>query len=202
MPNQETTTGVTVALAVRPHGVRGEIACDIYTDFPDRLKALKSVQLGDGRRPTRKFSVRKCWLSHSHGGQAVFLFEGIDSMDAARTLVGYEVQIAPEDRVKLPNASHYISDLVGCRVIDHSTKKEIGIVKDVQSIGDSVAGTPVLEVSAAGTGEEILIPLAQDICIAIDTAAKIIEVALPEGLLDVNVNTSSPSPSEQSESSE
>ena len=50
MANPETTTGVTVALAVRPHGVRGEIACDIYTDFPDRLKSLKSVQLWDGRR--------------------------------------------------------------------------------------------------------------------------------------------------------
>jgi 16S rRNA processing protein RimM len=198
MANPETTTGVTVALAVRPHGVRGEIACDIYTDFPDRLKSLKSVQLWDGRRPTRKFSVKKCWLSHSHGGQAIFHFDGIDSMDAARSLVGYEIQIAREDRVKLPHASHYISDLVGCRVIDHSSKKEIGVVKDVQSIGEAVTGTPVLEVtSAAGTGEEILIPLAQEICVVIDTTAKIIEVQLPEGLLDVNANT--PSPSEPSE---
>jgi 16S rRNA processing protein RimM len=191
MPNQETATGVTVALAVRPHGVRGEIACDIYTDFPDRLKSLKSVQLWDGRRPSRKMSVKKCWLSHSHGGQAIFLFEGIDSMDAARTLVGYEIQIAPEDRVKLPNASHYISDLVGCRVIDHLTKKEIGVVKDVQSIGEAVTGTPVLEV-AAQDGSELLIPLAQEICVAIDTSAKVIEVQLPEGLLDVNTNNASP----------
>jgi 16S rRNA processing protein RimM len=192
MPNPETTTGVTVALAVRPHGVRGELACDIYTDFPDRLKSLKSVQLWDGRRPTRKMSVKKCWLSHSHGGQAIFLFEGIDSMDAARALVGYEVQIAPEDRVKLPTASHYISDLIGCRVIDHSTKKEIGVVRDVQSIGEAVTGTPVLEVTATN-GEEILIPLAQEICVAIDTSAKVIEVQFPEGLLDVNTNTQSPS---------
>ena len=194
MSNPETATGITVALAVRPHGVRGEIACDIYTDFPDRLKSLKSVQLWDGRRATRTVAVKKCWLSHSHGGQAIFLFEGVESMDAARTLVGYEIQIARKDRVKLPTASHYISDLIGCRVIDHSTKKEIGVVNDVQSIGEAVTGTPLLEVTAAHTGEEILIPLAQEICISIDTTAKLIEAQLPEGLLDVNVNTNNATP--------
>jgi 16S rRNA processing protein RimM len=78
-------------------------------------------------------------------------------------------------------------------VIDHATKKEIGIVKDVQSIGEAVTGTPVLEVTAAANGEEILIPLAQEICVAIDTSAKVIEVQLPEGLLDVNTGTQSPS---------
>jgi|SRR5580693_542050 16S rRNA processing protein RimM len=184
MENQSQSNGVTVALAVRPHGVRGEIACDILTDFPDRLKTLKSVELWDGKRPPRRVAVRKCWLSHSHGGQAIFYFEGVDSMDAAKKLVGCEVQVRRDERVKLPQTSHYISDLVGCKVVQRGGG-ELGVVKDVQGIGESVAGTPILEVTATD-GSEILIPLAQDICVGIDTAKRVIEVVLPEGLLDVN----------------
>jgi ribosomal 30S subunit maturation factor RimM len=54
----------------------------------------------------------------------------------------------------------------------------------VQSAGEGVAGTPVLIVdSPAG---ELLIPLAQEICVRVDTAARLIEVVLPEGLRELN----------------
>lgn len=184
MANSDQHNAVTVALVVRPHGVRGEVACDILTDFPDRLKTLKTADLWDGKRPPRHVAVRKCWLSHSHGGQAIFHFEGVDSMDAAKKLVGLEVQVPLDQRVKLPSGSHYISDLVGCKVVERDGT-EVGVVKDVQSIGDAVVGTPVLEV-AVPAGDELLIPLAQDICISIDTAKRVIEVVLPEGLRDIN----------------
>jgi 16S rRNA processing protein RimM len=184
MANQDQSGGITVALVVRPHGVRGEVACDILTDFPDRLKTLKSVDLWDGKRPPRRVVVRKCWLSHSRGGQAIFHFEGVDSMDAAKRLVGSEVQVQRDDRVKLPTGSHYVSDLVGCKVVEWGGT-EVGVVNDVQTTGETVVGTPILEVTATD-GSELLIPLAQDICVGIDIARRVIEVVLPEGLLDVN----------------
>ena len=175
--------GVTVAIVVRAHGVRGEVACDILTDFPDRLTKLKSVELWDGKRPPRPFAVKKCWLSHSHGGQAIFQLEGIDNMDAAKKLVGLEVQIPFDARARLSKGSHYISDLVGCGVVE-TNGATLGTVTDVQINGDAVSGTPVLVVETSGG--EILIPLAQDICVSIDTAARRIEVVLPEGLRDIN----------------
>jgi 16S rRNA processing protein RimM len=175
--------GVTVALAVRAHGVRGELACDILTDFPDRLTKLKSVALWDGKQPPRHFAVKKCWLSHSHGGQAIFQLEGIGDMDAAKKLVGLEVQIPFDARAPLSKDSHYISDLVGCSVVE-TNGATLGTVTDVQINGDAVSGTPVLAVKSSSG--EILIPLAQDICVSIDTAARRIEVVLPDGLLDIN----------------
>ncbi len=183
MNSQPKLPGVTVARAVRPHGVRGEIACDILTDFPERLTKLKSVELWDGKHPARRFAVKKCWLSHSHGGQAIFHLEGIDDMDAAKKLVGLEVQIPFDARAPLSKDSHYISDLVGCSVIEKNGIA-LGTVTGVQINGDAISGTPILEVKTANG--EILIPLAQDICTSIDTAARRIEVALPEGLLDIN----------------
>ncbi|MGA7842067.1 MAG: ribosome maturation factor RimM, partial [Candidatus Acidiferrales bacterium] len=152
---------------MRPHGVRGEVAAEILTDFPERLTRLSSVELWDGRGVPRRAAVRKCWLSHSRGGQAIFHFAGTDSVDDARKLVGLEVQVPFEDRVKLPAGSYYISDLVGCAVREKDGP-DVGTVRDVEIHGDVISGTPNLVVDTARG--EILIPLAQEICVDVDLA--------------------------------
>jgi 16S rRNA processing protein RimM len=174
---------VTLARLLRPHGVHGEVAAEILTDFPERLTRLTSVELWDGKSAPRRVALRKCWLSHSRGGQAIFHFADCDSVDDAKELVGLEVQVPLADRVKLPAGSYYVSDLVGCEVREKAGT-EIGRVRDVEINGEDVAGTPVLVVHSAHG--EILIPLAQEICVNVDTAARRIDVVLPEGLLDLN----------------
>ena len=174
---------MTVARVLRPHGVRGEVAAEILTDFPERLTRLTSVELWNGQGAPCHVAVRKCWLSRSRGGQAIFHFAACDSVDQAKKLVGLEVQVPLADRVRLPAGSHYISDLVGCDVRAKGGA-EIGRVRDVEITGDDVSGTPVLVVDSARG--EILIPLAQEICVNVDTAARRIDVVLPDGLLNLN----------------
>jgi 16S rRNA processing protein RimM len=161
------------------------VAAEILTDFPDRLTRLKSAQLWNGRtEPPRRALVRSCWLSHSRGGQAIFLFEGSDSISDAEKLVGLEVQIPLSERISLPAGSFYVSDLVGCQVYERDGGKLIGRVRDLQFPGEELKGTPLLELDSPSG--ELLIPLAQEICVQIDTAARRIEVVLPEGLYDLN----------------
>jgi 16S rRNA processing protein RimM len=161
------------------------VAAEILTDFPERLTRLKSAQLWNGRsEPPRRALIRSCWLSHSRGGQAIFLFEGSDSISDAEKLVGLEVQIPRSERISLPAGSFYVSDLVGCEVYERDGGKLIGRVRDLQFPGEELKGTPLLEVDSASG--ELLIPLAQEICVQIDTAARRIEVVLPEGLYDLN----------------
>jgi 16S rRNA processing protein RimM len=169
---------------LRPHGVRGEVAAEILTDFPERLTRLSSAELWDGRGVPRRAAVRKCWLSHSRGGQAIFHFAECESVDDARKLVGLEVQVPLADRVKLPAGSYYISDLVGCAVREKDGV-EVGRVRDVEIHGDEISGTPNLVVDTARG--ELLIPLAQEICVDVDTVARRIEVVLPEGLRELNL---------------
>ena len=100
--------------------------------------------------------------------------------------MGLEVQIPLAERVPLPQGSYYISDLAGCEVIE-ADGRVLGRVREVEFIGEDVAGTPNLVIdSAAG---ELLIPLAQDICTSVDIVGRRITVALPEGLLDLNANS-------------
>jgi 16S rRNA processing protein RimM len=174
---------VTVARIVRAHGHRGEVAAEILTDFPERLKGLDHVQLWDGISAPRTRKVASCWLSHSRGGQAIFHFEGCDSIPEAKKLVGLEVQVPFSERMKLPDRSYYISDLVGCEVRGPDGAA-IGLVSDVRFTGEDVAGTPILLVASARG--EVQIPLAQDICVNVDVATRRIDVNPPEGLLELN----------------
>jgi len=173
-------TGVTVARILRPRGLRGELAAEILTDFPERLPKLCEVWLADGRGAPRRITVRRCWLSPSRGGQAIFHFDGVENVEAAERLRGCEVQIPFEQRAKLDPGNYYVGELIGCVVWEAGAAAALGAVRDVEFPG----GVPLLAVETPEG--EILVPLAAEFCVRIDVSAKRIDVALPEGLRDLN----------------
>jgi 16S rRNA processing protein RimM len=176
----EEFTGVTLARILRARGLRGEVAAEILTDFPERLPKLKEAWLSDGRSAPRRVSVKRCWLSPSRGGQAIFHFANIDTMDEAETLRGLEVQIPIEQRAKLEAGNYFVGDLIGCEVWEAGAAAALGSVRDVEFPG----GVPLLAVDTKNG--EVLVPLASHFCTHIDVKAKRIDVTLPEGLLDLN----------------
>jgi 16S rRNA processing protein RimM len=176
----EEFTGVTLARILRPRGLRGEVAAEILTDFPERLPKLKEVWLADGRSAPRQVRVQRCWLSPGRGGQAVFHFADINSMEAAETLRGLEVQVPIQERAQLSAGNYFVSDLVGCAVWEAGASAALGSVRDVEFPG----GPPLLAIDTSDG--EILLPLAVEFCLHIDVKAKRIEVSLPDGLRDLN----------------
>lgn len=176
----EPFTGVTLAKLLRPRGLRGEVAAQILTDFPERLPSLREVWLAGAAGNPRRVRVKNCWLSTSRGGQAIFHFEGVDSVEAAEPLRGLEVQVPLAERAKLDAGNYYVADLVGCEVWEAGASSAMGTVRDV----DFPGGVPLL---AVNTGDgEVLVPLAAEFCTRIDVQAKRIDVTLPEGLRDLN----------------
>ena len=65
----------------------------------------------------------------------------------------------------------------------------LGRVADVYFPGERQPGTPLLGVDTRPG--ELLVPLAEDICVRVDVAARRIEVVLPEGLRELS-RTESP----------
>jgi len=190
-----------VARILRARGNRGEVAAEILTDFPERLTKLSEVFVGraGGTGEPRRMPLKNCWLSRNHRGQAVFHFEGIHSISDAEQFRGLDVLLPIAERVKLAAGQYFISDLIGCSVFESPNTPPVvasspcslaeapmllGNVRDVQFPGDEISGTPLLEVETSRG--EMLIPLAEDICTKIDTAARRIDVVLPEGLGELN----------------
>jgi len=175
----ESFSGLTLARIVRPWGRRGEVAAEVLTDFPQRLTALKEAWLSDGHNAPRLVSIRSARM---HIGQAVIHFAGVESINDAELLRGFEVQIPFSERASIPHGRHYISELVGCEVWEQGAETPLGAVRDVQKNGPAESWLLVVETPRG----ELLIPLAAEICTRIDTEARRIEVRLPEGLRDLN----------------
>jgi 16S rRNA processing protein RimM len=190
-----------VARILRARGNKGEVAAELLTDFPERLTKLKEVFVGqlDGKIEPRSVAVKTCWLSQNHRGQAVFHFDGVNSISEAEKYRGLEVLLPFEQRVTLPAGQYFVSDLIGCSVFEKPASAPVvasspcslgeapsllGTVRDVQIPGEEFPGTPILEVETSQG--DILIPLALDICTKIDTNARRIDVILPDGLRELN----------------
>jgi 16S rRNA processing protein RimM len=192
---------VLVARILRARGNKGEVAAELLTDFPERLTKLKEVFVGPagGKMEPRQVALKNCWLSQNHRGQAVFHFEGVNSISEAEKYRGMEILLPFEQRVTIPAGQYFVSDLLGCTVFENSVATPVvasspcslgeapsllGTVRDVQIPGEDFPGTPLLEVETSQG--DLLIPLAVDICTRIDTVARRIDVVLPEGLRDLN----------------
>ena len=192
---------VAVAHILRPRGNKGEVAVELLTDFPERLKQIREVFLGDpaGKSEPRRVQVKSFWINQNQHGQAVFQFEGCTSISEAEKFRGLQVLLPIEQRVTLPAGRYFVSDLIGCAVFQSPIKLPvvssspcsmaeapmmIGKVSDVQFTGEGVSGTPILVVDTQQG--ELLIPLAEDICTRIDVVERRIDVSLPEGLRELN----------------
>ena len=174
-------TGQFLAIAriVRPQGRKGEVAAEILTDFPARFEKLQSAFLEASGEAPRPVTVEGVW---PHKGRMILKFAGIDSLEGAARLRGLHVLIPLEQRVPLPPHHYYLWELRGCRVVWERRAREIGTVADVEPTG----GVPVLHVARGEGEDEILIPLAQEICTRIDPEAKTIVIDPPEDLLELN----------------
>jgi len=168
----------TVARVRKPQGRRGEVAVELLTDFPTRLAARHEVWLWDGTHEPEVARIERAWF---HKNFLVFKFAGVDSIAAARQLAGHEIQIPATESPELPATTYYVSDLLGCRVVDLKSGAELGRVQELIPTG----GTDLLAVRDS-SGREILIPFAQEICRRIAPEEKLIEVALPDGLAELN----------------
>jgi 16S rRNA processing protein RimM len=192
---------MAVARILRARGNKGEVAVELLTDFPERLSQVRKVYVAasDGRSEPQPYEVSSFWISQNHKGQAIFHFAKVNSISSAEELRGQDVLLPIEERVKLPNGMYFVSDLVSCSVFEHrdaeppvasspcalaSAPAVLGMVTDVEFVGEGQPGAPLLHVETAEG--ELLIPLAQDICFRIDTVARRIDVRLPEGLRELN----------------
>jgi 16S rRNA processing protein RimM len=130
----------------------------------------------DGNGPRRELKIEELW---PHKSYLVLKFEGVGSISKAERLVGCELQVPARDRSKLEPGWAYVSDLVGCVVLDGD--HEIGLVADVQ-FGAGEAPLLIVKVGS----KEYEIPYAEAYLKNTDLEHKKIYMSLPEGMLELN----------------
>jgi 16S rRNA processing protein RimM len=182
---------ITLARVVKTQGRRGEVAGEIYSDVPGRF-ALGMRLLALPREPNktrRELEVQDFW---PHKGLLVFKFAGVDSISEAETLVGCELQVPQSQRSELQAGWNYVSDLVGCSVLDRG--RDIGRIEDVEF---GAGEAPLLIVGDVARRVEI--PFAEAYLDSVDLERRQVRMNLPEGLLEVNAPLTAEEKREQAE---
>jgi 16S rRNA processing protein RimM len=182
---------ITLARVVKTQGRRGEVAGEILSDVPGRftvgMKLLALPREVNVQR--RELEVEELW---PHKGLLVLKFAGVDSISEAETLVGCELQVPQSQRSELQAGWNYVSDLVGCAVLDRG--REIGRIEDVQF---GAGEAPLLIVRESNRLVEI--PFAEAYLDGVDVEREQVSMNLPEGLLEVNAPLTAEEKREQAE---
>jgi 16S rRNA processing protein RimM len=185
-----STGRVWLARIKRTQGRKGEVFAEILTDFPEKFAERRKLWLlrdpdvasksGADENP-REVELVHQWL---HKGGVVLHFAGVDSISAAEELAGRIVAIPQEERAKLDADEVYIGDLIGCVLVDVAGAEEVAVgeIEDV----DRSAGPVAILVVRGKSADEILIPFAKVYLRRVDVEAKRVEMALPEGLVELN----------------
>ena len=169
---------ITLARVVKTQGRRGEVASEILSDIPDRFAVgMKLLALPRDSANRRELEVEELW---PHKGLLVLKLAGVDSISEAETLVGSELQVPRSQRSQLQAGWNYVSDLVGCTVLDNG--RDIGRIEDVQ-FGAGEAPLLIVRDPAARLLE---VPFAEAYLDSVDVERKQVHMKLPEGLLQVN----------------
>jgi 16S rRNA processing protein RimM len=188
---EPTEAWVWLARIRRPQGRKGEVFAEILTDFPEKFAERRQVWLlaGDvsaaaGARPAaqapRQVELVNHWL---HKGGVVLHFAQVDSISDAETLAGLIVAIPKAERAELSEDAVYVSDLVGCTLVDVAGAEPVP-VGEIENVDRSGGAAPLLVVR--GAKGEVLVPFAKSYLRKIDLEAKRVEMALPVGLVDLS----------------
>ena len=187
---------VWLARIKRTQGRKGEVFAEVLTDFPEKfsdrrqLWLLKSIPASgaDVSDDAREVTLVHHWM---HKGGVVLHFAGVDSISAAEELAGYLVAIPQAERAQLDEGDVYIGDLIGCALVNVAGVEPavVGEIEDVDRSAGPVAMLVVKPSKSEGrrtSDDEILIPFAKDYLRRVDMQAKRVEMALPEGLVELN----------------
>ncbi len=168
---------VLVGRVARAHGNRGQVIVDPATDFPEERFRPGSVLLTQRGGSIDTLTVESVRF---HRGRPIIGLAGVTTMDAAEALAGSELRIDADALQPLPPGTFYRHDLIGCSV-ETPRGNSIGVVTGVE--GDGAGSRLIVQIG----GEDVLIPLADGICLEVDTARRKIVVEPPDGLLDLNI---------------
>jgi 16S rRNA processing protein RimM len=190
-PEVTEPTWVWLARIRKPQGRKGEVLAEILTDFPEKFGERKRVWLlsgaGSAKEAAREVELVNFFLHKGGRTDVVLHFGGVESIPDAEALRDVIVAIPWAERVPLGEDEAYIGDLIGCVLVDvaDDPAKAIGSIEGVDRDAGPVA---LLVVKASGRGDEILVPFAKAYLRRIDLEGKRVEMALPEGLVEVQVS--------------
>lgn len=161
----------------KPHGIKGALHVFLDVDDPYEYDELTSVFVQEGHDLVPYF-IDDIQIKTNLN---LIQFEGIDTVDKAKELVGKKMFLPMSFLPKLKENQFYFHEVIGYQVEDVHLGL-LGIVKEIVSLGAQDVLIMIYK------EREVLIPLTDEIVPKVNKKDKIVSTVLPEGLLDIYLN--------------
>lgn len=167
-----------IGYITKTKGLKGEV--QLFFEFKDYESLDLDVVFAELNGKMVPFFVSSHKLYTNQTG--LFYFEDIDHIDKAQALVKKKIYLPLTKMPERGEDDFEYDDLQGFLVVDE-THGELGEIVEVNEYPQQFVATMIYQ------EKEILFPLNEDIIVEIDDEEKILTVDLPEGLLDLYLNS-------------
>jgi 16S rRNA processing protein RimM len=168
----------------KAHGLRGFVTAHFDVDDPNAYKKLKTVYLALAAAPNQLVAHHIDKVQPQAGNRVLLKLKGIERIEEAEPLRGAKLYLPLTELPELEDDQFYFHDVIGFTVVDE-TQGELGTVENFYEL-------PQQDVLAMRyQGQEVLIPVVDELISHADMAERRIFVNLPEGLLDIYLKPSS-----------
>ena len=146
-----------IAEVLKPQGIRGELKIKTFTDFPEDVKAFKTVYI-DGN-PYKILSFRI-----GNDGAAYLGLRGIPDRNAAELLRGKTIEGERDDGPALEEGQYYIVDILGL-LCETEEGEALGTVTDISNFSSDIY-------TIEKAGKKILFPAVKGVIKRVDLESK------------------------------
>ena len=181
---------IKIGKIVSAVGLKGEVKIYSYAGSKERYESLARLIVA---APGRGAADERGFTPAPDRGEKEYAIEnvryqkemvivklaGVGDRNQAEALRESEVFITEDDLEELPADTFYIRDLLGCRVLEAESGRELGTLSDV--IQNSAHDLYQVDLT---DGRQALIPAVGQFIAAVDPTQREIRVRLIPGLLD------------------
>ena len=162
-----------VGVLTSTHGLTGGIKVFPTTDCLDRFDSIKRafIDLGSGKGTIKGNGMLEVEVENVKyfKNTPIVTFKGIDNVDLVAKYKGMDLLVAREDALPLAEGEHYVSDVIGCKVISDTGANKVLVVKPNEAHKEL---------------KEFYLPHIPECVLEINTDEGFVKVHIMKGLLD------------------
>ena len=148
---------LVIGEVLKPQGIRGELKIKTFTDFPQDVKAFKTVYIDDVAYKILSFRV-------GNDGAAYVGLRGIPDRNAAELFRGKKIEGEREDAPPLEEGQYYIVDILGLSC-ETEEGEFLGTVTDISTLSSDIY-------TIEKAGKKILFPAVKGVVKKVDIQNK------------------------------
>lgn len=174
---------VTIGKVLKPHGINGEIKFAVEEVYWEDFEGAQVVFIKQKGQPIPFF------IEAVRGeGMTIVKLEGITTREMALPLSQCELlmresDLLSDDEREVPREAYdaEFAPLIGFTITDE-LMGTIGEILEIETFPQQELARVLYQ------GQEIMIPLHEDLITGVDEQTRILQMDLPEGLLDMQLN--------------